>query len=155
MLAVEGYDIEEAIKAAWAVVDPEFDLESKDVTEAPPPAGIEQFVVVTYDTGDESEIVLASGRLHQGIVYTFILRADVIAIQQRVSQIDIIGSGFTIKALEVTDLTGVEPLSPGGHFVGKIDLKLHQTHFGRALLRLPKSDLPGIEQPWLGGIADD
>jgi hypothetical protein len=68
MLAIEGDDVEEAIKAAWAVVDPEFDLEPKGISDRPPPAGIEKYIVVTYDTGDESEILWASGRLYEGVV---------------------------------------------------------------------------------------
>jgi len=38
--------------------------------------------------------------------------------------------------------------SPGKHFVGKISLKSRQVHSSRTLLRLPKSGLPRIEQPW-------
>ncbi|MFV1991829.1 MAG: alpha/beta hydrolase family protein, partial [Acidimicrobiales bacterium] len=42
MLAIEGDDVEEAIKAAWAVVDREFDLEPQGISDRPPPAGIEK-----------------------------------------------------------------------------------------------------------------
>jgi CubicO group peptidase (beta-lactamase class C family) len=135
MLAIEGDDVEEAIKAAWAVVDPELDLEPEAISDRPPPAGIEKYLVVTYDSGDESEILWASGRLYQGVVYTFLGQADTVAYEKRASQLGIIGSGFTIKALEVTDLTGVEPLRLTDDLIAELESYIVDT--------MERLDVPG------------
>jgi CubicO group peptidase (beta-lactamase class C family) len=121
ILAIEGDDVEEAIKAAWAVVDPEFDLEPEEISERPPPAGVENYIVVTYDTGDENELLWASGRLHEGLVYTFLGQADEAAYEKRLSQLAIIGTGLSIKAIEITDLTGVEPLPLTDELIAELE----------------------------------
>jgi len=110
VLAVEGSDVEAAIVDAWALVDPEFDLEPNDVTELPATGGREKVVNIGYDTGDEAKVVLAYGALYQGAVYIWLGRGDLITVQQRQSQVAIIVTGFTINALEQEDLAGVEPL---------------------------------------------
>ena len=110
VLAVEGADVEAAIVDAWALVDPEFDLEPNDVTELPATGGLEKVVDIVYDTGDESRLVAAGSELYQGLVYILLARGELIAIQQRLSQLAIIDTGFTINALEQENLAGVEPL---------------------------------------------
>lgn len=109
-LAVQGTDVESAIADAWAVVDPEFDLARRDVIEQPATGGLERFVVIPYNTEGESRVDLAIAQLYQVTVYAILGKGEVIAFQQRQSQVDIIGSGLTIKALEQVNLIGVEPL---------------------------------------------
>ncbi|MCH8801385.1 MAG: beta-lactamase family protein [Chloroflexi bacterium] len=110
VLAVEGSDVESAIVDAWALVDPEFDLAPNDLIEQPATGGLERVVFIPYNTDDESKVVLAGAQLYQGVVYVLLGRGEVIAFQQRQSQVAIIGTGLTINALEHANLTGVEPL---------------------------------------------
>ena len=110
VLAVEGSDVEAAIVDAWALVDPEFDFEPNDVIEQPATGGLEKVVFIAYDTDNETRVVLAGAQLYQGVVYVLLGRGDVIAFQQRQSQVAIVGTGLAINALEHADLTGVEPL---------------------------------------------
>ena len=92
------------------MVDPEFDLARRDVIEQPATGGLERFVVIPYNTEGESRVDLAIAQLYQVTVYAILGKGEVIAFQQRQSQVDIIGSGLTIKALEQVNLIGVEPL---------------------------------------------
>ena len=110
VLAVEGSNVKAAILDAWALVDPEFDLEPRDVIEPPATGGLEEAVDIVYDTADKSRVVVAGGELYQGVVYILLARGELISIQQRQSQLAIIDTGFTINALEQDDLVGVEPL---------------------------------------------
>ncbi len=113
VMAIQGDDLKEVVRAAWARVDPDFDLEPDEVIEAPATgnkAGTEKAFTVTYDTGDEDVVILAGGWVHAGTIYIELFRADLVPFQQRLSQVQIIDSGFTIAALEVVDLSGVEPL---------------------------------------------
>jgi CubicO group peptidase (beta-lactamase class C family) len=107
-LAVEAETIEEGIDAAWALIDPDFDLEPLQTQEVPSAEGVEATLVITYDTNLQVRIVQAFGQLHEGIVYLLFFDADTTAAQERAAQIQIIASGFTITALEQTDLTTVE-----------------------------------------------
>jgi CubicO group peptidase (beta-lactamase class C family) len=110
VLALEGDDPPAAIAAAWELVEPGFDLAVAQVQTPPATGGVEQQVMIAYDTGDESEIVLAFGQRHAGIVYVTLLDAPLEALQQRGAQFNIIQTGFTITALERVDLAGVPPL---------------------------------------------
>lgn len=130
VLTVESDDIEEAVSAAWAIVDPAFDLEPDEVIEAPPTSaqeGAEKVFTITYDTGDETEVILAGGWVYQGIVYVEVIKADLIALQQRISQLQIIDTGFTINALEVTDLSGVEPLPLTNELITELEAYIADT----------------------------
>jgi CubicO group peptidase (beta-lactamase class C family) len=110
VLALEGDDPEAAIAAAWDLVEPGFDLAVAQVQTPPATGGVEQQAMIAYNTGDESEIVLAFSQQHAGIVYVTLLDAPLAALQQRGAQFNIIQTGFTITALERVDLAGVAPL---------------------------------------------
>jgi len=130
VLTVESDDIEEAVAAAWAIVDPAFDLEPDEVIEAPPTSaqeGAEKAFTITYDTGDEDEVILAGGWVYQGIVYIEVIKADLVALQQRISQLQIIDTGFTINALEITDLSGVEPLPLTNEVIAELETYIADT----------------------------
>jgi CubicO group peptidase (beta-lactamase class C family) len=115
VLAVEADDLVQGIGDAWTIVDPEFDLEPHDVIDEPNVTGAERTVTITYDTadqgsGDDEAIVLAGGWLYDGIAYVELFQTDLEAYQKRASQLQIINSGYTIAALEETDLSDAEPL---------------------------------------------
>ncbi|MFN8374297.1 MAG: serine hydrolase domain-containing protein [Anaerolineae bacterium] len=103
-LAVEAEDVPAGIDAAWAIIDPEFDLEPIQTQDVPSAQGIEATVVVTYNTDLQVRVVQAFGQLYDGVVYLLIFDAQTTAAQQRASQIQIIAGGLSIAALTQTGL---------------------------------------------------
>lgn len=111
VLTVPAQSALDGIDAAWEIVDPEFDLEAQQTQQAPPSRpGLEETFVVVYDTNDPDRLVLAGADLLEGVAYVQIIDAELAAFQQRLSQVQIIGTGWTFTALTEEDLTGVEPL---------------------------------------------
>lgn len=111
-LVVEAATNEAGIAAAWATIEPGFAEEAVDETEVPAPDGIDQALVITYDTGQSSgEIVQGLGLLVGSEVYALLVRTPVVAAQQRQSQINVVLSGFTITSLETEGLVGRAPLA--------------------------------------------
>ncbi|MBX2997903.1 MAG: serine hydrolase [Caldilineaceae bacterium] len=99
------------IEAAWEIIDPDFDLEPQQTQQAPPSRpGLEETFVVVYRTGDPDRLVIAGADLLEGVAYVQIVDAELAAFQQRMSQIQIIGTGWVFTQLDQEDLTGVEPL---------------------------------------------
>src|SRR5690606_19370699 len=96
VLALPGETAATAIAAAWALVDPDFDLAIAETLDIPAPAGVEEMVVVNYDEEDDDRLVQAVGLRHEGTVYVQIYRGDIAAIQRRTAQIQIINTGFKI-----------------------------------------------------------
>ena len=109
VLAVDADDLEAAVQDAWQMVDPAFDLEPDQILEEP--AGrVERAITVTYDLEDEERFALGGGWLHDGIAYITLVKGDLVSVQQRVSQMQIVLSGYDILAVEEVNLAGVEPL---------------------------------------------
>lgn len=111
VLAVPAESAEAGIEAAWQIVEPSFALEREETTSTPPMRGIEETVSIIYDTEDDNRLVTAGADLYEGIAYVLLLDGDLATIQRRVSQIQIIGTGYDIAALEDEDLTGIEPIA--------------------------------------------
>lgn len=107
---IAGENITQAIEQAWQLVDPNFDFEPQQNIESPSAPGVEKTVAIAYQTDDENDVAQALGQLVNGQVYILLARADLIALQQRASQAQIVLTGFKIKAIEDVDLTNVEPL---------------------------------------------
>jgi CubicO group peptidase (beta-lactamase class C family) len=110
VLAVEAQDLVRGIRDAWAIVDPEFDLRRDEVLDEPNVTGVERTVTVSYDTGDDETLAVAGAWLHEGVAYVELILADLVAIQKRAAQVQIISTGYTIAALAQEDLSDVEPL---------------------------------------------
>ena len=109
VLAVAADDLEAAVQDAWQMVDPAFELEPDQILEEP--AGrVERAITVTYDSEDEDRFALGGGWLHDGIAYITLVKGDLVSVQQRVSQMQIILSGYDILAIEDVNLAGVEPM---------------------------------------------
>src|SRR5690606_23351107 len=71
----------------------------------------EHFQLHIYEMDDEEEtLVQAEVRVYEGVSYVLLVVADVVALEQRLAQIQIIDTGFEIAAMEQTDLSDVEPL---------------------------------------------
>ena len=68
--------------------------------------------MITYEYDEANEqFYQAVARLYDDTYYLLLIDGDITAIQQRQAQISIIDSGFTIRALADTDLSGVKPLA--------------------------------------------
>lgn len=107
---VEDEPTEEAIAAAWTLVDPDFALEVADTLSPPPPPNVDELVVVTYDTGDTPRIVQAVGQRVGATVYVIMIDGELNAVVQRNAQAQTILTGFQIVGQEETDLSAVDPL---------------------------------------------
>ncbi len=99
MTAARGDDLRHAIDEAWSMIDPDFDLVPYVVAPQTPAEGVEESLVLTYDTGEEPRFEQAYSQLHDGVVYTVLFRAEFGAFRRRVLDIHTIATGFTINAL--------------------------------------------------------
>jgi CubicO group peptidase (beta-lactamase class C family) len=99
--------------------------------------------VIFYNTGNESDIVIADARLYKGTVYLILARADSAAYQERSGQLGIIASGFTISTLEVADLSGADrlPLSPG--LIAELEAYIREA---MALLEVPGAAVAIVQE---------
>jgi CubicO group peptidase (beta-lactamase class C family) len=110
LLTVQADDAASAAVQGWQAIDPAFDREVTEQTDAPAQGGLDGLSLITYEYDEANErFYQAVARLYDGTYYLLLIDGDITAIQQRQAQISIIDSGFTISALAETDLTGVEP----------------------------------------------
>ncbi len=110
LLAVEGEEAEQAIADGWQLVTPGFDLPVDETVEPPSDQGVEKTVAIGYDTDDDERFVQGVGQLKDGVVYIILFDSTLEGIQKRNAQVNIVGSGFKITALEESDLSGTAPL---------------------------------------------
>jgi CubicO group peptidase (beta-lactamase class C family) len=108
ILVTTGEDIAQAIAEAWATVDPSFDAPVEDTLSPPPSDGIEETVVVNYDT-EQDRVAQGFGQRYEGNLYLLLFEGDASVVARRGSQLNIIASGFKISALEETNLAEVTP----------------------------------------------
>ncbi|MBN1965845.1 MAG: beta-lactamase family protein, partial [Anaerolineae bacterium] len=107
---VEATDVDEALAAAWAIIDPEFtpaegEVDYQDI----PITDLDTFVLITYPF-DEGDFTQVEVRVYEGLSYVLIWEGSLEAAQRRAAQVQIIDTGFTITAMEEVDLSLVEPL---------------------------------------------
>jgi CubicO group peptidase (beta-lactamase class C family) len=108
VLAVPGEDGAQAIADGWKQVDPNFSFEIEDTQTPPPSGGIEEVVVVDYDT-PQDRIVQGLAQKYQGNIYLLLVEGATDVVARRASQLGIIASGLKITALEETDLADATP----------------------------------------------
>ena len=122
---VDGTDADMGIIAGWAMIDPSFRPQQQAGAieqEVPSGPGIDQTLVITYDLGQVSgQIVQAVGLVSGGQTFVMVYRGSLEAATRRASQIQIITSGFTITAVELVDLSGVEPNAFKGAIVSDFE----------------------------------
>lgn len=133
------------IDAAWDLIDPEFDLAPQQTQQAPPSRpGLEETFVVVYDTGDPNRIVIAGADLLEGMAYVQIVDAGLADFQQRMSQIQIIGTGWTFTALDEEDLTDVAPLPLSDDLLAELEAyiveKMEQMEIPAAVVSIVSGD---------------
>jgi CubicO group peptidase (beta-lactamase class C family) len=128
LLALDEADPEVAIAEAWQQVDPAFDLDIDDITTPPAPSGVERLVSISYnDPTDAQRVVLGQSQLYEGLNYILLLDAQLVGLQQRSAQVQIIGSGFTILALDEVDLADVEPLAVDEALLAQLEAYIDET----------------------------
>jgi hypothetical protein len=111
LLTVQAESGEAAIETGWQIIDPAFAQPIQETVSPRPSGGIEALTLITYEYDEANEqFYQAVARLYDNTYYLLLIDGDITAIQQRQAQISIIDSGFTITALEETDLAGTEPL---------------------------------------------
>lgn len=108
ILVIAGNSTEKAIPSAWALIDPAFKLSAKQTSTPPATSGIDEIVIITYDTSDQ-RIVQAFAQRVKDQVFVMLIDGSTDAVARRGSQVQIIASGLTIKGQPKTDLTNAEP----------------------------------------------
>jgi CubicO group peptidase (beta-lactamase class C family) len=106
--AMQSEDSTQAIADAWKKVDPTFDVAVDDTQTPPPSDGLEEIVVVNYDT-PQDRVAQGFAQKYQGHVYVVLIDGAIDVVVKRNSQIGIIASGLKITALEETDLADATP----------------------------------------------
>ncbi len=134
--AVEAGSMEEGVRAAWKTIDPNFNLDPVDIIEVPAQNGADTAVTITYDTGSEEDVIIAGGWMYKGIAYIEIIKSDLITLQKRISQLQIIDTGFTITALIPSDLSTAEPRP--------LDAELFQELEAYIVESMDLLDVPGL-----------
>lgn len=127
-------DLRAAVAGAWTKVDPTFALQEIESLEPPATEGVEKTLVVTYDTPKE-RVVQAVANLYQGNAYLFLFDGDLVTVQKRSAQVNIIVSGFDILALKKTDLTDSIALPVDGRITSELERFINQW--------MPKFKIPG------------
>ena len=128
VMVVPTGDAEEAIAAGWSKVDPAFALAAKQAISPPPTPGLDEILVITYDTGAQ-RIVQAVAQRVGDQVYLLLFDSPVDAYVRRASQVQIVSSGLTIKGLEKTDLTSRPPAELDAGDAGRAR-GLHRREYG-------------------------
>lgn len=110
-LTTDSDDLRAAIDDAWALVNPEFDLEAAQVIDDPQVAqqySVENALVINYD-GGQTRFAQGAAFRFEGVTYVQLYDGAINAVQRRSAQVNTIATGFQITAQEREDLSGVEP----------------------------------------------
>lgn len=134
--AIEAESVEEGIEALWEMVDPEFDLEPDDIIQEPTTRGEDEALTITYDTGDDEQLVLAGGWLVDGTAYVVAFRSDLAVFQRRQAQLQIITTGYDIFALEKVDLSEAEPLPLSDELLAELEAYIVE--------KMEELEVPGV-----------
>lgn len=108
LLVTTGEDIARAIADAWQTVDPTFNAPVRDTQSPPSSEGIEETLVVNYNTGQD-RIAQGVGQRYEGNIYILLFEGDAGVVARRNSQLNIIASGLQITGLEGINLADATP----------------------------------------------
>jgi CubicO group peptidase (beta-lactamase class C family) len=109
---VPGSDARTAVEEALTITGVSLDdfSHSPDVQSIPSEQGVDETIIVTYLSDDQTRAVQAVNQRVDDQNYIMIFAGSLDAAAKRNSQIQIIADGFTITRLETTDLTDVARL---------------------------------------------
>ncbi len=139
VLAVESDDPAQAVDDAFRRLIPNFDLalDDADILEPPSSAGVERTVVVTYDSGEDAEVVYQGfAQVVAGRAYLTLYSGDLAAILRRQAQANTIVTGLEISALETVDLSGVMPAPVDDAVIAQLESFINDI--------LPVAEVPGM-----------
>ncbi|MCA9676687.1 MAG: beta-lactamase family protein, partial [Myxococcales bacterium] len=124
MLAVEAKDRDAAVAAAWAAVDPSFDLAVAQADDLPPDGGWDASSQVVYVTStDEARVVLALARRTGAVWYVALVDGTAAALNRRGAQLGSIVRDMKVPGVEAESLAGraaqldADRLATWGEFV--------------------------------------
>lgn len=128
-VVVETDDVEQAIKDAWVLTDPDFALDPSEVIDLPPAmfGGVDQATLVAYETEADEPIIQAEAFRLGGTVFVLLYVGDRVAIDQRIAQLQIIESGFQIAAIEGQNIAGIEPRPLDAALVAELEAFIAET----------------------------
>lgn len=121
-LTVEAESAEAAIEAGWQTVNPAFDATVDETADPPAQGGVEEVFFIQYEFDEEAErIYQAVAQRYDDLYYLLLVDADLSTAQRRAAQINIINSGWTISALEQTDLATIQALPVDEAIIGEME----------------------------------
>lgn len=108
LLVTAGEDIAQAVADAWQTVDPTFNAPVSTTQSPPSSEGIEETVVVNYNT-EQDRVAQGFGQRYERNIYVLLFEGDASAVARRSSQLDIIASGLELTGLEGINLADATP----------------------------------------------
>lgn len=120
-LTTEAETGEAGIAATWEIINPDFD--QNDVQSISPPSapGVDETLVITYDTGDPARLAQAYAQRIGGVVYLLVFDGDLNALIQRNAQVQIIATGFQIIGQVTIDLSGVDVVTLSDEMIAELE----------------------------------
>lgn len=111
--SLEQEDIASTITEAWRIAVPDFDASYDDnelqvIEDAVLLEGFEKAVIITYENGlgADGKFIIGSASVFEGIAYISLIDTNIITLQQRLAQFQIIGTSYKATAMEEeADLT--------------------------------------------------
>jgi CubicO group peptidase (beta-lactamase class C family) len=153
LLVIETDDGEAAVVEGWELVRPGFDPGDSTVQafEGAMVAPLDQVVVVNYPPA-EDKIYQGVAQIYDSISYVILVDANLVQLQQRAAQLNIVNTGFSIAALEDDDLSEAEPLPLTEEMIAELEAHIAEV---MELLELPGLSIAvvqGDEVVYSGGF---
>ena len=103
-------DPADAVAQAWNLTTPDVTLEPVESLEPPSSPGVDRTLIVNYDEGAPNEVFQAIAQVVGDETYVLLVYGELSGLQRRNAQLQVVATGFTITAVEATDLSGMDPL---------------------------------------------
>jgi CubicO group peptidase (beta-lactamase class C family) len=109
MAAVGPGDVVAAIEKMWPTVSPDLKLEATQTLNPPASDGLEDITVINYKMGQDAYVKQAIGWRAGDTVYLTLIEGELVPLQKRASQLNLIASGFQKSTMNQKNLAGVAP----------------------------------------------
>jgi CubicO group peptidase (beta-lactamase class C family) len=135
MLVIATDDGEAAVVEGWELVRPGFDPGDSTVQafDGAMVAPLDQVVVVNYPPA-EDKIYQGVAQIYDSISYVILVDANLVQLQQRAAQLNIVNTGFSIAALDDDDLSEAEPLPLTEEMIAELEAHIAEV---MELMELP------------------
>jgi CubicO group peptidase (beta-lactamase class C family) len=121
MMALDGGKVAEAIEQMWPKVNPDLELEATQTLNPPAAQGLEEITVVNYKMGKEGYVKQASGWRVGNTVYLALIEGELVPVQKRASQLQLIASGFQKSTMQQESIAGKKPAKLDKEKLAKFD----------------------------------